>query len=393
VNDTVNDTMGEERMRRWRLVLGGAEDGTGVPLTGDDAQMDAALGALYDSEGSGGQGNRRRSTGLGASAPRVARWLGDIRTYFPVSVVQVMQSDAIDRLGLTRLLLEPEMLDAVEPDVHLVGTLLTLSRVIPEQARESARAIVRTVTRDLERRLAQKTRTAVAGALNRANRTSRPRRPSDIDWDRTIRANLRHYLPAQRTIVPERLTGYARKQQSVARDVILCLDQSGSMAASVVYAGVFGSVLASVRSLRTSVVAFDTAVADLTEKLADPVDVLFGTQLGGGTDINRAIAYCQRLITRPASTILILVSDLFEGGDADAMLRRIADLTSAGTRVIVLLALSDDGAPAYNHEIAAALASIGVPSFACTPDAFPDLMAAAIERRDISAWSDGGGGR
>jgi Mg-chelatase subunit ChlD len=384
--------MGEERMRRWRLVLGGAEDGTGVPLTGDDAKMDAALGALYDSEGSS-EGNRRRSSGLGSSAPRVARWLGDIRTYFPVSVVQVMQSDAIDRLGLTRLLLEPEMLDAVEPDVHLVGTLLTLSRVIPEQARESARAIVRTVTRDLERRLAQKTRTAVAGALNRANRTSRPRRPSDIDWDRTIRANLRHYLPAQRTIVPERLTGYARKQQSVARDVILCLDQSGSMAASVVYAGVFGSVLASVRSLRTSVVAFDTAVADLTEKLADPVDVLFGTQLGGGTDINRAIAYCQRLITRPASTILILVSDLFEGGDADAMLRRVADLASAGTRVIVLLALSDDGAPAYSHEIAAALASIGVPSFACTPDAFPDLMAAAIERRDISAWSDGGGGR
>jgi Mg-chelatase subunit ChlD len=384
--------MSEERMRRWRLVLGGAEDGTGVPLTGDDAQMDAALGALYDSEGSG-EGNRRRSSGLGSSAPRVARWLGDIRTYFPVSVVQVMQSDAIDRLGLTRLLLEPEMLDAVEPDVHLVGTLLTLSRVIPEQARESARAIVRTVTRDLERRLAQKTRTAVAGALNRANRTSRPRRPSDIDWDRTIRANLRHYLPAQRTIVPERLTGYARKQQSVARDVILCLDQSGSMAASVVYAGVFGSVLASVRSLRTSVVAFDTAVVDLTEKLADPVDVLFGTQLGGGTDINRAIAYCQRLITRPASTILILVSDLFEGGDADAMLRRVADLASAGTRVIVLLALSDDGAPAYSHEIAAALASIGVPAFACTPDAFPDLMAAAIERRDISAWSDGGGGR
>jgi Mg-chelatase subunit ChlD len=379
-------------MRRWRLALGGAADGTGVPLTGDDAQMDAALGALYDSEGSG-EGNRRRSSGLGSSAPRVARWLGDIRTYFPVSVVQVMQSDAIDRLGLTRLLLEPEMLDAVEPDVHLVGTLLTLSRVIPEQARESARTIVRTVTRDRERRLAQKTRTAVAGALNRANRTSRPRRPSDIDWDRTIRANLRHYLPAQRTIVPERLTGYARKQQAVARDVILCLDQSGSMAASVVYAGVFGSVLAGVRSLRTSVVAFDTAVVDLTEKLADPVDVLFGTQLGGGTDINRAIAYCQRLIARPASTILILVSDLFEGGDAEEMLHRVADLTSAGTRVIVLLALNDDGAPAYNHDIAAALAAIGVPAFACTPDAFPDLMAAAIERRDLTAWSAGGAGR
>jgi Mg-chelatase subunit ChlD len=376
-----------ERMRRWRLVLGEG----GVPLSGDDARIDAALGALYDSDpgagsgGGGSPGDGRRQAGLGASAPRVARWLGDIRTFFPVSVVQVMQRDAIDRLGLTRLLLEPELLDAVEPDVHLVGTLLSLSRVIPEQARESARAVVRKVTADLERRLAQRTRSAVAGALNRASRTARPRRAADIDWDRTVRANLARYLPEYRTVVPERLIGYARKQQAVARDVILCLDQSGSMASSVVYAGVFGAVLASIRSLRTSVVAFDTSVVDLTDRLADPVDVLFGTQLGGGTDINRAIAYCQRLVTRPASTILVLVSDLFEGGDRDQLPRRIADLTAAGTQVIALLALSDDGKPGYDRDLAATLAQRGVPAFACTPDAFPDLLAAAIERRPLTA--------
>ncbi|HEY6294625.1 MAG TPA: VWA domain-containing protein, partial [Streptosporangiaceae bacterium] len=329
----------------------------------------------------------RRQGGFGASAPRVARWLGDIRTFFPVSVVQVMQKDAIDRLGLTQLLLEPEMLAAVEPDVHLVGTLLSLSRVIPEQAKESARAVIRTVTSDLERRLAQRTRSAVTGALNRAGRTSRPRRPADIDWDRTIRANLRHYLPRYRTIVPARLVGYARKQQAVARDVILCLDQSGSMASSVVYAGVFGAVLASIRSLRTCVVAFDTSVVDLTEQLSDPVDVLFGMQLGGGTDINRALAYCQRLITRPARTIVILVSDLFEGGNEEEMLRRVADMTASGTQVIALLALSDDGAPGYDRDNAAALAELGVPAFACTPDAFGELMAAAIDRRDLTEWA------
>ena len=378
----------DERLRRWRLVLGGADDGIRVPLNSFDARIDSALGALYDSqEGPGRQGTGQRQGDLGASAPRVARWLGDIRAFFPVSVVQVMQKDAIERLGLTRLLLEPEMLDAVEPDVHLVGTLLSLSRVIPEQARESARAVVRTVTSDLERRLAQRTRSAVTGALNRASRTSRPRRPADIDWDRTIRANLRHYLPRHRTIVPDRLVGYARKQQAVARDVILCLDQSGSMASSVVYAGVFGAVLASIRSLRTSVVAFDTSVVDLTEQLSDPVDVLFGTQLGGGTDINRALAYCQRLITRPARTIVILVSDLFEGGNTGEMLRRVADMTAGGTQVIALLALSDDGAPSYDHQVAAALAELGVPAFACTPDLFGDLMAAAIERRDIAEWA------
>jgi Mg-chelatase subunit ChlD len=380
----------QERMRRWRLILGGADDGTGTSLGGDDARIDAALGALYDSDAeaaSGSQAGRAggpRGSGLAASAPRVARWLGDIRTFFPVSVVQVMQKDAIERVGLTRLLVEPEMLAAVEPDVHLVATLLSLSRVIPAHARESARAVVRTVTTDLERRLAQRTRSAVAGALNRASRTSRPRRHADIDWDRTIRANLRNYQPQQRTIVPERLIGYARKQQAVARDVIICLDQSGSMASSVVYAGVFGAVLASIRSLRTSVVAFDTSVVDLTDQLSDPVDVLFGTQIGGGTDINRAVAYCQQLITRPASTIFVLVSDLYEGGNRDEMLHRIEDMTTAGTQVIALLALSDDGAPEYDHDNAAALAGLGVPAFACTPDLFPDLMAAAIERRDIT---------
>jgi len=380
-----------ERMRRWRLVLGGGDgDGTGVSLAGDEGRMDAALEALYGAGkgGPAGRGSGRRSAGLQASAPQVARWLGDIRTYFPSTVVQVMQKDAIERLDLTRLLLEPEMLEAVEPDVHLVGTLLSLNKVMPEQARETARTVVRKVVRDLERRLAQKTRSALGGALDRAARVARPKRTAEVDWNRTIRANLRHYLPDRRTIVPERLVGYGRRQQAVKRDVILCIDQSGSMAESVVFAGVFGAVLASMKALRTSLVVFDTAVVDLTDQLYDPVEVLFGTQLGGGTDINRAIAYCQGLVTRPTDTIFVLISDLYEGGIRAEMLKRVAAMTAAGVQVVVLLALSDEGAPAYDHENAAALAALGVPAFACTPDAFPDLMAAAVERRDLREWAE-----
>ncbi|MET8144468.1 VWA domain-containing protein [Sphaerisporangium sp. NPDC005288] len=384
----------DERLRRWRLVLGGDADGTGCALGGDDAQMDAALAALYNGgrgsgdSGRGGGGDSPRGAGLGGSAPRVARWLGDIRTYFPSTVVQVMQKDAIERLNLTRLLLEPEMLDAVEPDVHLVGTLLSLNRVMPETARQSARTVVRKVVEDLERRLAQRTRTAVAGALDRSARTHRPRRVADIDWNRTIRANLKNYLPDRNTVVPSRLVGYARRQRAVIREVTLCIDQSGSMAASVVYSSVFGAVLASMRSLRTSLVVFDTSVVDLTEQLHDPVELLFGTQLGGGTDINRAIAYCQGLITRPANSIFILISDLYEGGVREEMLRRVAAMTAAGVQVIVLLALSDEGQPHYDRDNAEALAALGVPAFACTPDAFPGLMAAAIERRDIAQWAE-----
>lgn len=374
-----------ERARRWRLALGGTPDGegTGYRLGGGDASIDAALAALYDFDRDPtGDERAGRGGGLNASAPRVARWLGDIRRYFPSTVVQVMQADAIERLNLARMLLEPEMLDAVEPDIHLVGTLLSLNRVMPERSKRAARAVVAKVVADLERRVAQRTRSALNGAVNRAARVNRPRH-GDIDWARTIRANLRHYQPAIGTVVPERLIGYGRRTTAVQREIVLLVDQSGSMAASVVYASVFSAVLASMRSLRTSLVVFDTAVADLTDKLADPVDVLFGTQLGGGTDINRAIAYAQGLITRPRETIVVLISDLYEGGVRDEMLRRISALTGSGVQVIVLLALSDEGAPDFDRDNAAALAALGVPAFACTPDMFPELMSAAIERRDL----------
>ncbi|RAJ86278.1 MULTISPECIES: VWA domain-containing protein [unclassified Streptomyces] len=387
--------MTEERLRRWRLVLGGdSADGTGCQLEGKDAAMDGALSALYGS----GKGKDRptggsRTAGLGASAPSVARWLGDIRTYFPSSVVQVMQRDAIDRLGLSALLLEPEMLEAVDADVHLVGTLLSLNKAMPETTKETARAVVRKVVDDLEKKLATRTRATLTGALDRSARISRPRH-HDIDWNRTIAANLKHYLPEYRTIVPERLIGYGRAAQSVKKDVILCIDQSGSMAASVVYASVFGAVLASMHSISTRLVVFDTAVVDLTDQLDDPVDVLFGTQLGGGTDINRALAYCQSQITRPAETVVVLISDLYEGGIRDEMLKRVAAMKASGVQFVTLLALSDEGAPAYDREHAAALAALGAPAFACTPDLFPDIMATAIEKRPLpipDATADTGG--
>jgi Mg-chelatase subunit ChlD len=372
-----------DRLTRWRLILGSGEadgvtfDGAGLALTADDANRDRVLTDLYD-------GGRRG--GLGGSQPKVARWLGDIRTYFPSSVVQVMQGDAMERLGLRELLLEPEMMRAVAPDVALVATLIGLTGVIPEHSRETARQVVRQVTTELEERLRSRTIQAVTGALDRSARTSRPRM-RDVDWNRTIAANLKHYLPEHRTVVPERLVGFARRQSQVQREIILCIDQSGSMGESIVYSSVFGAVLASLRAVTTRLVVFDTAIVDLTDELDDPVDVLFGVQLGGGTDINGALAYCQGRIERPTETVLVLISDLYEGGIAEEMLRRAQEIVGSGTTMIALLALADDGRPSYDADHAAALAGIGVPPFACTPDLFPDLMAAAIQRQDIGAWA------
>jgi Mg-chelatase subunit ChlD len=376
---------GDERLRRWRLVLG-SECG-GPALSGIDIGRDETLSQLYGGAEASGIDSDRRRGGLESSAPRAARWLGDVREYFPSSVVRIMQQDAVKRLGMDRLLLEPELLEAVEPDIHLVSTLMSLRSVVPERSRDTARLVVRKVVEDLERRLSRPTRAAVTGALNRAAKTRRPRRVSEVDWNATIRANLRHYQQSLNTVIPETLIGYGRRSGALARDVILCIDQSGSMAQSVVYASVLGSVLVSIKTLDTRLVVFDTSVVDLTENLADPVDVIFGIQLGGGTDINQALAYCQGLIRRPTDTIVVLISDLIEGGVRDQMLKRAGAIVGSGAHMVALLALSDSGTPVYDRDNAAALTDIGVPAFACTPDLFGELMAAAIERRDVGLWA------
>lgn len=376
----------QERLRRWRLILGGGaadgitgssqgSEGDGFSLGASDQAIDQTLGALYDGD---------RQGGLGGSSPKVARWLGDIRTYFPTSVVKVMQQDALERLNLRQMLLEPELLEAVEPDVHLVSNLLSLSGVMPGKTKETARIVVRRVVEDLIRKLENPTRQAILGSLNRSTRNRRPRH-HEIDWHRTIRANLKHYQPKYRSIIPETRIGFGRKR-SALRDIILCVDQSGSMATSVVYAGIFSAVLASLPAVQTKLVVFDTAVVDLTDLLQDPVEVLFGTQLGGGTDINRALAYCQGLVRQPQDTILVLISDLYEGGNQDEMRKRISSLAASGIQFITLLALNDDGAPCYDHSNTKFMASLGIPAFACTPDRFPDLMAAAINRQDLNQW-------
>lgn len=368
--------METEYLKRWRLILGGDEsDGTGISLSVEEQRLDRSLQAVYDSD---------RRGGLGSSAPKVSRWLGDIREFFPQTVVQVIQRDAIKRLHLDSLLTEKEMLATVVPDVHLVATLMSLSHTIPEKNKEMARLVVRKVVDELLRKLSAPTQQAITGALNRSSRRRNPRY-NEIDWKTTIVKNLKNYQPQYKTIIPEIRIGYGRKRKAL-KDIILCLDQSGSMGTSVIYSGIFGSVLASLPAVNTRMVVFDTAVVDLTDDLQDPVDLLFGVQLGGGTDIARALTYCQGIITRPQDTVLVLVTDLYEGGSEQEMRKRFASIVASGVQLIVLPALNDDGAPSYDKSHAEFLATLGVPTFACTPDKFPELMATALSKQDIGMW-------
>ena len=372
----------EERKRRWRLILGGGEaNGIAYALESTDARIDEALGMLYDPKE-----NEPRKGGLGKSAPRVARWLGDIREYFPSSVVRILQKDAMEKLNLRELMLEPEMLSSLDPDVHLAADIIALGKVIPDKSKEIARQIVRKIVDQLLDRLRMPMQQAIKGSLTRAVRNRRPRH-KEIDWNRTIRANLKNYQPDYKSIIPEQLIGFGRQNRQKLRDIFLCVDQSGSMATSVVYASIFAAVMASIPAVKTQLVVFDTQIVDLTEMLSDPVEVLFGTQLGGGTDINRALAYCQTKIEQPQETILILITDLYEGGNSQELIKRAASIIQSGVQLITLLALSDNGAPGYDHAHAQKFSSLGSPTFACTPDLFPELMAIALQHQDIEMWA------
>jgi Mg-chelatase subunit ChlD len=382
----------DDRARRWRLILGqesdegqqlsqqqqgeGEDSGMGKGLSPRDQAMDEALEMLYGD---------RESGDLGDSNPDIARRLGDIREYFPEAVVRIMQRDALQRFKLRKILEQPEFLAEIQPDIHLVADILALKRVMPAKTRETAKEIVRQVVEELQERLTYPLQQAIRGSLDRATRTRRPRH-KEINWQRTIHRNLKHYQVEQQTIIPETLVGHGHKSSSL-RDVIIGLDTSGSMANSVIYASIYAAVLATINAVTTHLIMFDTSVVDLTAELQDPVDLLFGIRLGGGTNIDRALGYCSQLVSRPRETVLVLITDLYEGGDKGIMLKRVARLRADGVKVVVLLALNDQGAPRFDRQMAQELVQLDVPSFACTPQLFPDLMAAVLEDRDLRLWA------
>ncbi|PYI50316.1 VWA domain-containing protein [Paenibacillus flagellatus] len=394
----------QELLARWRLILGRAAEeklggySQGAALLDEERSlMDEALAAIYDDTGAGaggagagpggtgGSSGGGRSAGLGASSPRLAKWLGDIRTFFPSDVVSVIQADAIERKGLKELLFEPETLSQVKPDLRMVATLLSLKGKIPEKTKETARQLVRAVVEEIKKRLESEIRSAVTGALNRRRHSPLPS-ISSMDWKTTIRRNLKHYDPDSGKLLPEKFYFFDRSRRSKEWTVILDIDQSGSMADSVIYASVIGSIFASLPALDTHVVVFDTEVVDLSEQCAhDPVDMLFGIQLGGGTDINKSVEYCEQFVVEPKKTLFILISDLYEGGNQAALLRRMESLRQAGVKVVCLLALSDKGVPSYDEQVAKKLAGFGIPCFGCTPDRLPELIEGALGGKDLQA--------
>ena len=385
------DDAAQRALLRWRLVLGpetAQQPQRGANLWGEAestvdnepglGEMDRALDFLY---GPGGQ-----QGGSGASSPYVASWLGDIRRYFPRDIVAFMEKDAIERKGLKQLLLEPEALQSLQKDVGLVATILAFKHLMPEKTRETARQVVREIVDDLRKRLENQTRQSLLGAMRR-DQHSPMRVARNLDLKRTVREGLRNYQPSLKKIVPERVHFFANQQRFHERRVIILVDQSGSMGESVVYSSIVAAVFASLPALDTRLVFFDTAIADVTDQLSDPVEMLFGVQLGGGTDISKAVSYGASLVTQPEKTLLLLITDLFEGGVRDKLLAQLATLKEARTNVLCVLALNDKGTASFDPDLARKVAALDIPTFAATPGKLVDAVEKAL-RGDHAGAND-----
>ncbi len=399
-------TISPEQLTRWRLVLGkGSEDrfsqmGAGCALSDEQLQMDEALEAIYAGEGEGEAeiskreweaplSGRPHGSVRGRNMPRVARWLDQIREFFPTDVVVLLQQDAIERRGLKELLFEPEIMAKVEPSIDLASMVLTLKNLVPEKAKAAARDLVRRVVEELRKRLDSQFAQAIRGALNR-NRHSPFRSLPNLDWPRTIRRNLKNYNPDLKVLIPENISFFSKQQRQNEWNVIIAMDQSGSMATSLIYGGIMGAILASMPAVETHVVAFNHEdVVDLTEHCSDPVDLLFGVQLGGAEDYWKATCYCERYMHTPAKTLYILIGDLHDTSPNEArFVKKMEFLLESGLKAVTLLAISDQGQPSYNANLAEKLAKLGMPCFGCTPERLPDLLAAVLKGNDLRQFAE-----
>jgi Mg-chelatase subunit ChlD len=371
-----------DALRRWRLVLGKyAGDALGYSLDGKGQRMDRALEYLYAREYAGRgvrpEGGPRGPGSLDASQLTVPHWLSEVRELFPRDAAEVVERHALDRYGMTELISDPQTLERLEPNTDLLRVLLTFKGQLKGPVLDMARRVIRTVVEEIKRRIEADVRRALAGRVNRFRHSPVAIR-QNFDARGTLRANLRNYDTERRRLVIDRVRFFERNTRRLPWSVILCVDQSGSMAESVIHSAVMASILAGLPSVRVKLVVFDTAVVDLSQYVADPVEALMNVQLGGGTDIGKAMRYCEQLIDNSQRTALILVTDFCEGASPRELVRVCRKLASARVRLLGLAALDMKAEPAYDRAMAARLAQAGMEIAALTPNRLAEWLVRII---------------
>lgn len=370
---------------RWRLVLGRyAEGHLPAPQDPDGSRYEAALDYLYGREytGRGGRADDGPDLSPGSldpSMPSIVDWLGEVRELFPRETVETIERHALDRYGLTELVSDPEVLARIEPSEALLKTLLSLKGHLDPAVLSEVRRIVRAVVDDLRRRLEIEIRRALTGRLSQ-HRHSPHAVTANFDPRGTIRANLRHWDAGSRRLVVERPLFFQRNTRRVPWEVVLLVDQSGSMVGSVIHSAVMAGILAGLPAYRLRLVVFDTGVVDLTDLAGDPVELLMAVQLGGGTDIAQAVTYAEQVVENPDRAVVVLISDFCEGGPPSRLVAAVRRLVEARMTTIGLASLDGTAHPSYDKQMAQALADVGMPVAALTPGRLAEWLAEVTAR-------------
>jgi Mg-chelatase subunit ChlD len=374
----------QKTLARWRLVLGHyAKDQINVGMSLEQQRIENALDFLYSREYQGRgvrdeqDRNTPRSGGLDPTQLTVPRWLSEVRELFPKETVAVIEKHALDRYGLTELVTDPEILRRLEPNFELLKMLLTFRGHLQGEVLNEARRIIRNVVEEIKQRLAAEVRRAFSGRRNRF-RHSNVKIAQNLDWRGTIRKNLKNFDARRRQMVVDRVLFFSRIQRRLPWRIILCVDQSGSMAGSVIYSAVMAGILSNLPLIDVKLVVFDTSIVDLSDRIDDPVETLLSVQLGGGTNIGQAMRYCEQLMEDPHRTIVVLISDFCEGAGPGPLLLSCRRFREAGARLLGLAALDENANPSYDVHMAERLAETGMDIAALTPKHFAEWLAKTI---------------
>lgn len=359
---------------RWRLVLGRDAEARGLTLGGDRElqRIEELVGFLFQEEREAAGGSR--AGGQGGSVLTVPRWVDGVAELFPREAREVLERELVRRRGIQKLLDSPELLEKVEPNVELVKTILTHKELLNEKTRVLARKVIEKVVEELKQRMKVQVERSITGAIRR-DRHSPQRVYRNFDVRTTLRRNLRNYDRESGRLLVDRVFFYAAERRRRPWHVVIAVDQSGSMLDSAIFSAVMASIFYELPAVRTSLFLFDTQVVDLSDQVGQPVDVLMRVQLGGGTDIAAAMRYATQLVREPQRTIVVLITDFYEGGDERDLVRQTEEMAQAGVRMVGLGALGYDARPAYNRTTAKKLRKAGMDVLVCTPEKLADCMA------------------
>jgi Mg-chelatase subunit ChlD len=375
----MSETPPRAGIARWRLALGRFARGRlEADLSSTEQRMERALEYLYAREYAG-RGVRQRGAGgtLDETQLAVPRWLAEVRDLFPSDTFETITRHALERYEMTEIVKDPATLARLEPSFDLLRSVLALKGKVATPVLGEVRRIVHAVVEEMKRRLETEVRSALSGSLDRFRR-SRQKLAANLDWRATVRTNLKHYDPERRRLVVEQLLFFSRVKRRMPWRVIMCVDQSGSMASSVIHSAVLASIFAGLPALEVKLVVFDTAIVDLSDHTDDPVEVLMSVQLGGGTNIAQALTYCEQLVTVPRRTILVLISDFEEGGSPRTLVSTCRRLAEAGVRLLGLASLDEQSEPWFDRQMAERLAAAGMEIAALTPRRLAEWVAGVI---------------